>query len=66
MLSPSQVRAIHALSLEDRQKRYLELANKIATLVILTPNELQEQTVLRELLQGDAESRQYSPDGKPL
>ena len=65
MLSPSQIRAIHALSAVDRKKRHLELTNKVASLVILTPDELQEQTVLRELLQGDAETARFSTDGKP-
>ena len=63
MLSPSQIRAIHALSLEDRKKRYLELANKLLSLVVLTPNELQEQTVLRELFQGMQNRASIRPMG---
>jgi hypothetical protein len=50
VLSPSQLTAIYALSTRDRQQCYLELAIKIANLVILDPMELQELVILRDLL----------------
>jgi hypothetical protein len=60
MLSLSKIEAIHALSSPDRQKRYLELCNKVVSYILLTQDELQEMSVLRESVQHDAEAMKYS------
>jgi hypothetical protein len=63
LLSPSQLTAIHALSTRDRQQRYLELAIKIANLVVLDPAELQELVILRDLLVNHAENMRLFGSG---
>jgi hypothetical protein len=60
VLSPSALRAIYALPTRDRQQR------KIANLTILTPPELQELVVLRDLLLNDAENlHKFGKDDSP-
>jgi hypothetical protein len=60
MLTPFQIEMIHALPLPQRQKRYAELSSKISNLVVLTPAELQELIILRDLLQNAAQDlRQF-------
>ena len=61
MLKPAQIAAINALPPNERQRRYLELCNKVVGFIILTADELQELTALRESLQHDAEGMRYSP-----
>jgi hypothetical protein len=56
LLPPSEIKRIQSLALPERQARYLELATKIARLVILTPLEIDELIILRDLLQTNAEN----------
>ena len=66
MLSSSQVASILALPVQQRQARYLELANKIAALVILTKEEMEELILLRNSLRQDAgEPLAHRPDDSP-
>ena len=57
MLSYDELRKLHSLSVPERQKRYLELATKVANLIILEAKESQEILLLRDMLQNDAENR---------
>jgi hypothetical protein len=51
MLTQTQIAALQALPVEKRQEQYLKLSNKIASFVILTPDELEELIILRNSLQ---------------
>jgi hypothetical protein len=53
MLTPSGIKNIHLLSIPERQVRYLELSTKVAKLIIITPREVQELVILRDLLLAD-------------
>jgi hypothetical protein len=59
MLSPDRVREIFSTPLDERKRRYSELASKVLNLAVLTTDELQEQTVLRDSLEQDADERRY-------
>ena len=54
MLSLSQISTLLDLPVEKRAARYLELANRIAALTILTPDELEELLILKNSLRKDA------------
>jgi hypothetical protein len=53
MLTPSNIKKLHSLSVPERQGRYLELSTKVAKLTIISPLEVQELVVLRDLLLSD-------------
>jgi hypothetical protein len=51
----AMLEAIAAMSLAQKQARYLELATRVAELVTLTRNELDELIILRNSLQKKSE-----------
>jgi hypothetical protein len=53
MLTPADIKKINSLSIVERQVRYLELSTKVAKLTVITPIEVQELVILRDLLLAD-------------